>query len=240
MTDWIQHSRERPRDGGAVTADDIVQRPSLGDEVYQRLFSDFLSLKIPPGERLSVDALARRFGVSQTPIRAALIRLEAEGLVVKKHYSGYSVAPIPSSRRFADIIEARLLLEPASAAHAARRASTAERAEIAELAAEMHELAAGDLAEHTARLVLLDSRFHSAIARACGNAAITDALDRLLTQMHIFRLRYHADVARAVIDEHLLILAAIEGRDAGAAEARMRAHVDRARERIEPFVRSGQ
>ena len=235
----MQHAGDRFEEGEIDAADDIVQRPSLGDEVHQRLLADMLSLKLPPGERLSVDALARRFGVSQTPVRAALIRLEAEGLVVKKHYTGYNVAPIPTSERFANIIEARLLLEPTSAAHAALRASASERSEIAELAREMQRLAAGEIAEHTARLVMLDSRFHSAIARACGNDVITDALDRLLTQMHIFRLRYHADVARAVIDEHLLILGAIENRDAKGAEAAMREHVDQARARIEPFVQSG-
>ncbi len=94
---------------------------SVGRDVYEALLTQLIELKIAPGERIAVDALVRDFGVSQTPIRAALIRLEAEGLVVRKYNSGYSAAPIPSRQRFQDIYELRLLVEPAAAALATER-----------------------------------------------------------------------------------------------------------------------
>jgi DNA-binding GntR family transcriptional regulator len=67
-----------------------IRQGSIGDRVYEALLSQMISLKIAPGSRISIDALAREFGVSQTPIRAALIRLEAVGLVEKTHNVGYS------------------------------------------------------------------------------------------------------------------------------------------------------
>ncbi|WAP66924.1 GntR family transcriptional regulator [Jiella pelagia] len=149
--------------------DPILQRPSLGDEIYQRLVDDLISLRIPPGERLSIDGLARRFGVSQTPTRAALIRLEAEGLVVKKQYSGWSVGPLPTVEQFADIFELRSLIEPTSAARAARHALPEDLVELGTITEEMQALSAEDIGSHSARLVVLDSRFHAAIAKACGN-----------------------------------------------------------------------
>lgn len=223
--------------GPAPAKDPILQRPSLGDEIYQRLVDDLISLRLPPGERLSVDGLARRFGVSQTPTRAALIRLEAEGLVMKKHFSGWSVAPLPTISQFENIFEMRSLIEPAGAARAARLASREELAELDTIAEEMRTLAAEDIDSHRTRLVVLDSHFHSAIARACGNNLIEDALERLFTQMHIFRVRYHSGIGQAVIEEHLEILAAITARDPARAEAAMRGHIEAGRERIETHVR---
>ncbi|MBO0903531.1 GntR family transcriptional regulator [Jiella sonneratiae] len=224
----------RPEDRSPRDA--ILQRPSLGDEVYQRLVDDLIALRIPAGARLSVDGLARRFGVSQTPTRAALIRLEAEGLVVKKQFTGWSVAPLPSPEQFAKIFELRCLIEPASAAGAARLASPEALAELGSIAEEMRAMAAEDITGHRAKLVVLDSRFHSAIAAACGNELIEDALGRLFTQMHIFRLRYHSDVAQAVIEEHIDILAAIGARDPARAETAMRGHIEAGRERIEAHL----
>lgn len=217
--------------------DPILQRPSLGDEIYQRLVDDLISLRIPPGERLSIDGLARRFGVSQTPTRAALIRLEAEGLVVKKQYSGWSVGPLPTVEQFADIFELRSLIEPTSAARAARHALPEDLVELGTITEEMQALSAEDIGSHSARLVVLDSRFHAAIAKACGNELIEETLGRLFKQMHIFRLRYHSDVAHAVIEEHIDILAAISARDPARAEAAMRGHIEAGRARIGSHVR---
>lgn len=221
---------------GETRGDAIAPPPSLGDEVYQRLLADLVSLRLPAEERLSVDALSRRFGVSQTPVRAALIRLEAEGLVVKKHYSGYSVAPLPSAGRLSNIIEARLLLEPSNAARAAERASAEEISGMEAIAHEMARLLQEDPLENTPRLIILDSRFHAAVTAACGNDIIADMLERVFTQMHIFRLRYQDNITRDVIEEHLTILEAIRNRDPQRAEDAMRRHVGMARDRIRPHA----
>ena len=75
-----------------------------------------MALRIAPGSRITVDNLVRELNVSQTPIREALGRLEGEGLVIKTHLIGYSAAPQISRRRFDELYELRLLLEPEAAA----------------------------------------------------------------------------------------------------------------------------
>lgn len=78
-----------------------------------------MSQKIQPGDRISIDNLARELGVSQTPIRKALSRLEAQGLVVKTHLIGFSAASQMDRARLDQLYELRLLLEPFAAGKAA-------------------------------------------------------------------------------------------------------------------------
>ncbi|WP_102225909.1 GntR family transcriptional regulator [Acidimangrovimonas sediminis] len=215
----------------------FASRTSLGDEIYEVLLADLISLRIPPGERLSIDALVRQFGVSQTPIRAALIRLEAEGLVTKKHNAGYSVTALPSGKRFADIYAFRLLVEPAMAAGAASNTSERLVAELEKLEQSMLDLTRQNTEASYPKFAQLDAAYHQAIADACGNEVIEEALSRLYTHMHLFRLRYHSTVAEEAVKEHLKITAAIRDGDADAAEAAMRAHIEESRKRMRPFYK---
>ena len=106
----------------AIIADRQITRPSgLAEEVYRRIRADIMSLKLPPDTRVSVDSLARELGVSQTPIREALSMLEANGLVSKKHFTGYATAPRMDRAQLDELFEFRLLVEP----HAARKATEA-------------------------------------------------------------------------------------------------------------------
>ena len=68
-------------------------RGRLADEVYDTLLGQLMSLRIEPGSRVTIDVLARELGVSQTPIRDALNRMEAEGLVVRVPHAGYRIPP---------------------------------------------------------------------------------------------------------------------------------------------------
>src|SRR3569833_2378769 len=97
-----------------------IQRPTgLVEEVYTRVRAELLSLGIPPDTRDTIESLARRLGVAQTPVREALSMLEAKGLVTKQQYIGYCTAPILIRVQFEEIHEIRLLLEPYAAAQAA-------------------------------------------------------------------------------------------------------------------------
>ena len=101
----------------------IQRHKGLADDVYGAIFNKLMSLEIAPGSRITVDGLVRELEVSQTPIREALGRLEGEGLVVKTHLVGYSAAPQITRRRFDELYELRLLLEPEGARRAALRIS---------------------------------------------------------------------------------------------------------------------
>ena len=98
----------------------INRHHGLAEEAYEAIFAQLMALRIAPGSRITVDNLAREFNVSQTPIREALGRLEGEGLVIKTHLIGYSAAPQITRRRFDELYDLRLLLEPAAAQRAAR------------------------------------------------------------------------------------------------------------------------
>lgn len=213
----------------------LATRTSLGDELYEVLLAELISLRIPPGERLSIDGLVRQFGVSQTPIRAALIRLEAEGLVTKKHNAGYSVTALPSAKRFADIYEFRRLVEPVAAAAAARQASPALLAQLEALELGMQALIGEDGQASYPKFAQLDAAFHAAIAEACGNDVIADALSRLYAHMHLFRLRYHSSVTEGAVREHLHIIDAIRRQDSEAAAAAMRDHIVASCRRMQPY-----
>lgn len=86
-------------------------RTVLAITIYDALKERIMDQIVAPGERLNMDALALELKVSQTPIREALARLSAEGLISFEPYRGYTVSPFPTSRELAELIHARRLLE---------------------------------------------------------------------------------------------------------------------------------
>ena len=211
----------------------LLKRPArLGDEVYSAIFSRIMSLDIAPGARISVDALARELGVSQTPIREALTRLEGEGLVNKTHLVGYNAAPQLSASQFNELYELRLLLEPFAAAKAAQLMSAEAIGQLEALCAEMEGLAQSEGLNAYAQFAQLDMAFHDQIAASAGNGLVLDALSRLHTHVHLFRLLFHARVTISALDEHGRIVAAIKGRDSAAARAAMAQHIEHSRDRF--------
>jgi DNA-binding GntR family transcriptional regulator len=214
---------------------DLTRGSSLGDRVYETLLSQLISLKIAPGMRIAIDALVRDLGVSQTPIRAALIRLESEGLVVKTHNVGFSAAPMPSRQRFEEIYDMRLLLEPYMAGRAARGLSATLREELAQLAEEMKALANDGSKLAYSKFAVQDSNFHAWIATHSGNELAADALARLYAHTHLFRLRFHTTVTEEAIGEHADIVKALSDGNAKRAAEAMERHIHRSRARMAPF-----
>jgi DNA-binding GntR family transcriptional regulator len=210
----------------------IQRRPALREDVYNVIFEKIMLLEIAPGARMTVDGLARELGVSQTPIREALARLESEGLVNKTHLIGYSAAPQLSRKQFDDLYEIRQLLEPATAARCALHASDEALAEIGSLCREMEQLGQRADTESYAAFARLDTAFHQKIALGAGNDMVVDALGRLYTHVHLFRLLYHAHVTTSAIDEHACILDALMRRDESAAAAAMHEHIEQSRSRF--------
>jgi DNA-binding GntR family transcriptional regulator len=215
-----------------------VKVGSIGDRVYDALLSRLISLRIAPGSRIAIDALVREFGVSQTPIRAALIRLESEGLVEKVHNIGYSAAPMPTRRHFENMFDMRLLLEPYMAAHAAERMTADKHEELETLAAAMTELTRSDAKLAYGKFALLDAKFHACIASCSGNELAADALNRLYAHTHMFRLRFHSKVTEEAILEHAKIVNALTAADPVAARVAMIDHISASRNRMAPFFES--
>lgn len=210
-----------------------LKRPTrLGDDVYNAIYAQLMSRQIAPGGRISVDRLVRELGVSQTPIREALSRLEAQGLVVKAHLIGYSAANQMDSARLDQLYELRLLLEPFAAGRAALNMTEEAHAALIKLAAEMRAGEGGAQVEAYGRFAQLDSDFHDLIAHASGNELVHETLANLHTHVHLFRLFYHARVTTDAIQEHQQIIEALAARDPQAAETAMRHHIERSRGRF--------
>jgi DNA-binding GntR family transcriptional regulator len=215
-----------------------LQRPSgLVEDVYNRIREDIMSLKIPPDSKVSVDRLARELQVSQTPIREALSMLEANGLVLKQRFVGYCTAPTLRRKQFEELYEIRRLIEPYAARCAAQRMTDKELLEISGLALRMSPEHAADSQTTYTHFAVEDGEFHALIARGSGNTLIAEALDRLHTHLHIFRLRFHSVVTNEAFTEHSLITRALQKRDPDAAEAAMRSHVQKSYERLVKFTR---
>lgn len=211
----------------------LLRRPArLGDEVYSAIFARIMSLEIAPGAKITVDAMARRLGVSQTPIREALARLESEGLVNKTHLVGYSAAPQLSAKQLVDLYELRLLLEPFAAGRCAQTMPDDVVAQLEALCGEMEGLAHREGLDSYAQFAQLDMAFHDQIAVSAGNELVVEALSRLHTHVHLFRLLFHARVTTSAIEEHARVLAAIRQRDPAGAEAAMRQHIEHSRDRF--------
>lgn len=216
----------------------LKARNAVGEDVYEVLLSQIISLKLAPEERLSVDALARDLGVSQTPIRAALIRLEAEGLVVKKHNVGYRTASIPSARHFEDIYEMRMLIEPAATEKAVHHMTDEVAERLQQAHAKMCELEGQQELASYSQFARYDAEFHAIIAEASGNTLIVETLNRLFIHAHLFRSRRHSAVTREAIAEHKALLTPMLKGEASRAKQAMLDHVTNSRDRIVPFIKA--
>ncbi|MBN9335777.1 GntR family transcriptional regulator [Devosia sp.] len=220
-------SSGRERSGGPL------KRPTrLGEEVYNVIYGQLMSREIPPGGRIAVDRLVRDLGVSQTPIREALSRLEAQGLVVKTHLIGYSAADQLDAARLEQLYELRLLLEPFAAGRAAQFMDDATLESLKKLATEMQSCANDAPGEAYGHFAQLDTQFHDLIAAASRNELVQETLSNLHIHVHLFRLFYHTRVTSGAIDEHRQLIDALERRDPAAAEKAMRSHLERSRQRF--------
>ena len=214
----------------------IPRRQILTEDTYNAIMSLLMSHRIEPGERINIDALSRMLGVSVTPVRETLARLESEALVTKQALIGYTATPLLTPEQLSDLYEVRLALEPLAARQAALRSSDDQLAEIAAAATGTRDSASG-LDEH--RLVAMDDeRFHRAISQAAGNDFLRHAQERLHSHLHLYRLYRNASVVQeATLQEHESIIGAIRRRDPDAAEEAMRAHLEASRARLVDIIK---
>jgi DNA-binding GntR family transcriptional regulator len=228
-------SNSSSRDDGAGDRSGAIPRHGgLADEVYEAIFRELMSLRIAPGARITVDDLVREFSVSHTPIREALGRLEGEGLVVKTHLVGYRATPQISRRRFDELYELRLLLEPDASRHAALSMSEERLSMLRESAAIMSRRSGKNDRVSYSTFARQDALFHDRIMEFAGNELIRETLAHQHTHFHIFRLMFHSRVTEEAVAEHQALLDAFEqGDPAGAANA-MRTHIERSRDRLLP------
>jgi DNA-binding GntR family transcriptional regulator len=207
----------------------------LADGIYETMLSRLISQQIKPGERITLDGVSRELEVSQTPVREALTRLEADGLVSKTHLVGYRATPALNQDQFEQLFAIRVLLETEAAAQAAFLATTEQRTAMVETADLMDRLSEEDDPEAHATVALEDAKLHDLIAASSGNEFLRDALTRLHPQLHLFRLRLSARPPSAALGEHRQVVEAIVASDPNTARVAMQTHLVHSRDRLRSY-----
>jgi DNA-binding GntR family transcriptional regulator len=203
----------------------------LRDNVYESLRSDILTCRLAPGDDMREQELAERYAVSRQPVREALLRLEREHLVTVQPRQGYRVNPISLSDA-RDILQFRLVLEPACVAEAIESASDTVLKALDEF-----RLFSGD---HEA-FITYNRAFHTALAHASGNRRMAASLCDLIGQadrlvrVSLANVKGH-DPARLVA-EHVALIEAMQRRDGRTASRIIKAHVAETAKRVLPALK---
>ena len=182
--------------------------------------------RINPGDPIDEAALVDEFAVSRTPVREALLHLQAVGLVRRHPRKGVTLFR-PTLEEFLAILEVHAKLEGQAAGLAARRlsASWAVTLEQTVLACETHAATKGDADPDG--YYQLNLRFHETVALAAGNPFLTEMIKTNARKLlAYYRARYHyAGAIAQSAREHRAIARLIAARDGEAAEALMQRHV---------------
>jgi DNA-binding GntR family transcriptional regulator len=177
---------------------------------YQAIKETILDRTYPGGTLLTEGELADRVGVSRTPVREALLRLEGDGLVRLYPKKGALVLPV-SAAEIADVLETRELVE----AHTAMKVADAEGL-LPELGDRLAEMRAARTAVDTVAFMAADRAFHRAVVAAAGNAVLTGLYDSLRDRqlrMGVEYMRSGAERMDRAIAEHEAIAGALASGD---------------------------
>ena len=204
------------------------ERELLAERVYLALKEYVLDNVLPPGDRLNIDALAERLGVSPTPIREGLARLAAENLVDFRSYRGYFVKEMLTPQELTDLFDVRKVLE----IHAVRRgAARPGMSRLVEMERLLYEMGGPNLEpefHEYGRFSILDQRFHEALLGLAESPALLDAWRALnvhVAASRFFRSSGLVDVQHSVT-EHAAILGALVAGDTDAAVRAVDVHID--------------
>jgi GntR family transcriptional regulator, rspAB operon transcriptional repressor len=215
-----------------------LQRERAVDGVYKELRQAIVSYSLKPGERLNVEELAGKLGVSLTPVRGAIQQLATEGLVEIKPRSGTFVASL-NAVDVEETFKIRCALECLAAEEALENLKAADIRHLQQL---LHSLKKPVRTEQDQQAHQRDnSELHQIIIRASGNRRLTEMYEAL--NAHIKIARIHASEAnwpsrlQEEQAEHEAIVAAIEARDRAAVIAAMRKHVYRAKDALVAALR---
>ena len=210
----------------------------LRDLVFNTLRQAILTGELKPGARLMEIHLAQKMGVSRTPIREAIRKLELEGLVTMVPRRGAEVAQI-TEKSMTDVLEVRRTLDALCAELACER--------ITPQASEALKNACQDFEQsvHTGdsrKIAQADVAFHDIIVQATGNGRLVQLINDLSEQMYRYRFEYIKDGSQheRLVEEHRMIYESILQKDQEMAAAAARTHIDNQKKAIIRQIRLEQ
>ena len=230
-----RHAKPRP----TATASRPGGRGFGVQTVYDALKHDILEMVLPPGEALDETRLSRRFAMSRTPVREALVRLAAEGLVTTLPNRNTVVATIDFST-VPVYFDALTLMYRVTTRLAAERRSEADLSTIRDLQAAF----ARSVREAVALAMITVNRdFHLAIARAGRNRYYSEFFARLLDEgrrlLRLYYSSYNDHLPQQFVDEHDGLIAAIVDRDAARADRLAGEHAAQVVRQIQTYLAGG-
>lgn len=208
----------------------------LRDVVFNTLRQAILKGELKPGERLMEIKLANKLGVSRTPIREAIRKLELEGLVLMIPRKGAEVADI-SEKSLKDVLEVRKALEELSVQLTCDRITKEEIVELKQAAEHFKRVLKNkDITE----IAEADVRFHDVIYTATKNQKLIQLLNNLREQMYRYRIEYlkQEEVYPKLIREHEEIIERIKNKDKDAATHIVCQHIDNQVDAVMGVIRS--
>lgn len=223
------------QDNLQVNADEFLP---LRDVVFNTLRQAILTGELKPGERLMEIHLANRLGVSRTPIREAIRKLELEGLVTMIPRRGAEVAQI-TEKSMNDVLEVRRAVDALCVELACDRI-TKEELEALKAACDAFERAVRT--QDVKKIAKADVELHDIIVQATGNQRLIQLVNNLSEQMYRYRFEYIKDFTQheKLVEEHRIIYESIVKKDKATACEAAKTHIDNQKNTIIMQIRKEQ
>lgn len=205
----------------------------ISEEVYEGIKARIAYLEYQPGQVLPIRKLANDLGVSATPIREALVRLEYDGLVRRSHNSSAHVSEV-SFKNLKDIFEVRLFLIEQAGQLSARRVSETELAQLKMLVGEIER------ARSSKEVMQLDAKLHELIYDATKNHALAKVLGLLrvqITRLWVF-IEHKEEFSSLIVDDWKRLLKALGDRDEARSAAILKEHALKFIAEVRKFIGS--
>ncbi|WP_413992358.1 GntR family transcriptional regulator [Labrys okinawensis] len=214
-----------------------VQRKTLTEHTFDLIKGMILDNALQPGEQLNISTLGKKLGVSSSPLREALVRLEAERLLVQKLYCGYVVAEQPTPAYYESLLEYRIVTEGYCAERGAQRRAPEILQALRQSFERMQAVnLLGQKYEEYKDFISADAEFHQLIVMSSGNPVMVEthrSLNVILTQSRLYRtIGSTPERFAEVMAEHGLILDAFERGDGTGARMALKAHLEGGKRRL--------
>ncbi|OZI18177.1 GntR family transcriptional regulator [Bordetella genomosp. 7] len=214
----------------------LAPHPATAAQVYERIKAMATTFRLRPGERVNELELARRLGVSRTPVREALNRIAAEGFLQATPNRGYTVRPLDAQQLMA-LYEYRATVELGVVKLVCERASDQALADLASYVQGSRDEIETDA--QALRLLSRDEAFHERLAVLSGNPEFVRSVRSLNERIRFPRwidLKARRSHTR---NDHPDIVRALQARDVAAAQAMMSQHIDKHLDHVVDLARAG-
>jgi DNA-binding GntR family transcriptional regulator len=214
------------RSSSPAKRDKPAAQVPLSEQVYEQLKRDVADFRLVPGDRFTENEISERLGVSRTPVREALLRLQQEGLVEVLFRNGWRVLPF-DFEKFEQLYDLRMVIETAAVQRLCGDDPKVERARLDALNA-IWLVPVEQRSSDIRQVAQWDEEFHANLVAAAGNAEMARVHRDVTERIRIIRRLDFTKPARidATYEEHAKILRAVQRRRSDQAQLLLRAHIE--------------